>query len=264
MASPDIAPQVINSFYEVSSVFLGKGLVASFKSSLTSGRIQHGDFVMSRSRNLLQQYLRVLPLEEQKFIRRKFDEAKVAKEKVERDNITLLQKFIFAMDYEKIAEYTFKVIERASNRAIDDGLMAQISSAIGEEAGPQPPPTGPLPTGPHPPPTGPLLPSVRPQPPTVGPSTLYRNPFTSLSTSTDVNVHDLELVKMEAYRSRVTGEAAVVLDLHRRDASRQQVFTTFSPQALLGNVSHDLGDMASLSSYDRYGPPSEDGDNADR
>jgi hypothetical protein len=74
MASPDIAPQVINSFYEVSSVFLGKGLVASFKSSLTSGRIQHGDFVMSRSRNLLQQYLRVLPLEEQKFIRRKFDE----------------------------------------------------------------------------------------------------------------------------------------------------------------------------------------------
>jgi hypothetical protein len=39
------------------------------------------------------------------------DRAKVAKEKVERDNITLLQKFIFAMDYEKIAEYTFKVIE---------------------------------------------------------------------------------------------------------------------------------------------------------
>jgi hypothetical protein len=39
----------------------------------------------------------------------------------------------------------------------------------------------------------------------------------------------------------VSPEAAVVLDLHRRDASRQQVFTTFSPQALLGNVSHDLG-----------------------
>jgi hypothetical protein len=74
MASPDIAPQVVNSFYEVSSVFLGKGLVASIKSSFTSGRIQHGDFDMKRSRNLLQQYLRVLPLAEQEFIRQKFEE----------------------------------------------------------------------------------------------------------------------------------------------------------------------------------------------
>jgi hypothetical protein len=74
MASPDIAPQVVNSFYEVSSAFLGQGLVASIKGTFTSGRIKRGDFDMNRSRNLLQQYLHVLPIEDQAFIQDKFDE----------------------------------------------------------------------------------------------------------------------------------------------------------------------------------------------
>ena len=74
MASHEMGPQVVNSFYEVSSVFLGKGLVASIKSSFTEGRIQRGDFDMNRSRNLLQQHLRLLPLDDQKYIQEKFDE----------------------------------------------------------------------------------------------------------------------------------------------------------------------------------------------
>ena len=73
MASPDIAPQVVSGFYEVSSVFLGKGLVASIKSSFTSGRIERADFDMNRSRNLLKQHLHVLPRDDQVFVLQKFD-----------------------------------------------------------------------------------------------------------------------------------------------------------------------------------------------
>ena len=74
MASPDIAPQIVGGFYEVSGVFLGWGIVAGIKNSFTSGRIRRGDFDMNRSRNLLQRHLRQLPLGEQNFIRRSFDE----------------------------------------------------------------------------------------------------------------------------------------------------------------------------------------------
>lgn len=73
MASPDLAPQVVNSFYEVSTVFLGKGLVAGIKSSFTSGRIQRGDFDMNRSRNLLKQHLPLLPREDQVFVLEQFE-----------------------------------------------------------------------------------------------------------------------------------------------------------------------------------------------
>ena len=74
MAAPDIAPQVIGGIYEVSDAVLGRGIIAGIKSSFTSGRIRRGDFDMNRSRNLLQQHLRQLPLEDQNFIRQKFDE----------------------------------------------------------------------------------------------------------------------------------------------------------------------------------------------
>lgn len=37
----------------------------------------------------------------------------------------------------------------------------------------------------------------------------------------------------------VSPDAAILFDLHARDSSTQQHFATFSPQALMGNESHD-------------------------
>lgn len=37
-------------------------------------------------------------------------------------------------------------------------------------------------------------------------------------------------------------EAAVVLDLHGRDASRQQVFATLSPRVIRGDEAHEAGE----------------------
>jgi len=247
MASHGPSPQIVNGFFEVSSVFLGRGLVAGIKDSFTGGRIRRGDFAMSRSRNLLQQHLRQLPLDDQNFIRLKYDEAREAKAKLEREKISPLQKFVLAMQYEKVAEYTFKVIERASHRTIDDGLMAQISAAADEGAGPSAPSAG----------------------PSAGPTTTPRNPFTdshAISTLTDVNVHNLDHVKMEAYRSKDTGEAAVIFDIHNRDASTQQVLATISPELIAGDEMHrlDAHESASIYSHELYGPHSEAGDDAGR
>ncbi|KAI9434096.1 hypothetical protein H4582DRAFT_1982485 [Lactarius indigo] len=233
MASHDVSPQVINGYFEVSSVDLGRGLVACIKNSFTGGRIKRGDIDMKRSRNLLKQHLRQLPLEEQHFIRQKFHEAREAKAKLGCGNISKLNRFILAMRYEKIAEYTFKVIESASNRLIDDDLMGQIPEAADEGAG-------------H----------------------LTSNPFIDshgISTLTDVNVHNLDSVRMETYRSATTGEMTVVMDLHGRDASTRQVVTTVSPETIVGDETRREGESNSIhSGTEIYGPRSEAGDDAGR
>jgi hypothetical protein len=230
MASHDTSPQLVTGIYEVSDVFLGRGLVDSIKDSFPSGRKRRGDFNMNRSRNLLQQHLQKLPLSDQHFIREKFDEAREAKAKLAR--CSRFQKLFKALEYEKISKYTFQIIEDASQRAIDNGLMAQISEAMGEGA---------------------------------GSTTTTRNPFTdshAISTLTDIDVRNLDRVEMETYRSKATGEAAVVLDLHSRDASTHQVVATFSPEVIVGDEMHRVGDLASIYSGELYGPHSEAGDDA--
>ena len=74
MASPDTSPEILGGLYEVSDAVLGKGIVASIRNSFPGGRKRRADFNMKRSRNLLQQHLPQLPLEDQHFIREKFDE----------------------------------------------------------------------------------------------------------------------------------------------------------------------------------------------
>jgi len=232
MASPDTSPEIMDGIYELSNVYLGRGLVASIRDSFPGGRKRRADLNMKRSRNLLQRNLSQLPLSDQQFIREKFDEAREAKAKLA--SSSRLKKFFKAMEYEKIAQYTFELIEDASQRAIDDGLMGQISTAMGEG---------------------------------VGSTTTPRNPFTdshAIATLTDVDVRNLDRVEMETYQSKTTGEAAVVIDLHNRDASTQQVFATLSPEVIMGNPIREPDESASIDSHDFYGPPSEVGDDADR
>jgi len=57
-----------------------------------------------------------------------------------------------------------------------------------------------------------------------------RNPFTdshAISTLTDVGVNDLDVVEMSTYQSEDTGEGAVVMDIHGRDAPSKHIVATF-------------------------------------
>lgn len=85
-----------------------------------------------------------------------------------------------------------------------------------------------------------------------------------LSVVNDVSVGDLDRLELEAYQSDVTGgllsilayylskgdliaysEGAVFLGLHRRDASTQNILATFSPTAF-SNDSADTGGCSRL------------------
>lgn len=100
-----------------------------------------------------------------------------------------------------------------------------------------------------------------PPPPPIGITSTLSNPFTDsheVSSLADVDVGNLSEVEMSIFQSEAGGgqfvilvvasvmnlnmfsEAAVIFDLHGRDASTQQVVATFSPQFVVGDGVHPI------------------------
>jgi len=88
-----------------------------------------------------------------------------------------------------------------------------------------------------------------------------RDPFTdshAASMLSDVATGDLGRVEVETYQSEVTGEGAVVLELHRLDASTQHLVATFPPTVFSGDNT-DRVETNTISSFNAsgiFGPPS--------
>jgi len=138
-----------------------------------------------------------------------------------------LRKYLLARDYKRETKAMFRIIEIASQRAVDGNLMHQILEAVGPGEGAAPPPTG--------------------------PTTVSHNPFTdarAVSTLTGVDVHNLDTVEMETYRSQATGETAVFLELHGRDATTQEVVATIPHALISGDGDRADGEVATISSFD--------------
>lgn len=241
-------PLIVNGLYEVAGHHVGKTLIDNIRNSLLmGGKIRRAEYYMDRSRTLLQHYFPHLPLGDQENIRDRFFLTTEVKERLESDKDSGLRKYLLAGDYKRESKAMFKIIQIASQRAVDGNLMDQILEAVGGGA--------------H-----------LPSPPT-GTTTVPHNPFTdshAVSTLTSVDVHNLDSVEMETYRSAATGEAAVFLGLHGRDATFQEVVATIPHEVISGNKSDGEADTATISSFDTvnhgiYGPPaSEAGDNVDR
>lgn len=70
--SPDFTPPIINGIYEVAGYRMGRSLVDVFRDSFTGGKIRNGDYFVSRSRPLLQQYYPSLPEDEQNAIQNEY------------------------------------------------------------------------------------------------------------------------------------------------------------------------------------------------
>lgn len=64
----DYSPPFISGAYEVASYNVGKGIVGVIRSCFTDGKIRSGDYFLSRSRPLIQQYYSGLPNEDQDII----------------------------------------------------------------------------------------------------------------------------------------------------------------------------------------------------
>jgi len=222
-------PQIVNGIYEVASHHVGKTLVDNIRNSLLmGGNLRRADYYMSRSRILLQQHFANLPFDDQETIRDRFLSTTEVKERLESNKDSGLRKYLLARDYKRESKAMFKVIEIASQRAVDGNLMDQILEAVG--GGAAPPPTG--------------------------STTVPGNPFTdshAVSTLTSVNVHNLDSVEMETYRSQATGETAVFLELHGRDATTQEVVATIPHEVISGDGADSEAEAATVSSFDSTG-----------
>jgi hypothetical protein len=100
----------------------------------------------------------------------------------------------------------------------------------------------------------------------MGTTTALSNPFSDsheVSSLADVDVGNLDQVEMSVYESATGGqfmisvdvsvtslimspEAAVVFDLHGRNACTQQVVATFSPEVIVGDEIHAASELLSL------------------
>ncbi|KAH9054579.1 hypothetical protein EDB83DRAFT_1126578 [Lactarius deliciosus] len=167
--------------------------------------------------------------------------SKGARERME--NAHGFRKFLKAKEYEEVAKHLFIIVETASRRVADQNLMAQISEAIsgrGPGRGTPPPPPGP------PPPSLPLA---------IGTTSTLSNPFSDSHeepSAADVDVGNLNQVEMSIFESGATGgqfmisvvvlvtsliispEAAIVLELHGRDGTTQEVAATI-PLAIVSD-----------------------------
>ncbi|KAF8270728.1 hypothetical protein EI94DRAFT_1698599 [Lactarius quietus] len=127
------------------------------------------------------------------------------------------RKYFKAKEYEEVARVLFIIVETASRRAADQNLMAQISEAIAERAT---------------------------QPPPLGTTSTHSNPFSDsheTSSLTDVDVGNLNQVEMSIFESDATGEAAIVLGLHNRDGTIQEVGGTIPFAAISGESQGAFG-----------------------
>lgn len=153
---------------------------------------------------------------------------------------SIFKRHSLAKDYKRVAKHLFIIVETASRRAAAKNLKAQVSEAIAARAT---------------------------QPPPFGTASTLTNPFSDsheASSLADVDVGNLNHVEMSTFHSEAGGEATVVLELHGRDGTTQEVAATIPLAAISGDRTNEEAETATVHSYDTanhglYGPPSEAG-----
>ncbi|KAH8989692.1 hypothetical protein EDB92DRAFT_836390 [Lactarius akahatsu] len=250
--SPDYSPHFINGAYEVAGYHLGKGLVDAIRNSSTGGKLRNGDYFLNRSRPLIQQFYSEIPNEDQNNIHHRYQKAVGAREGVE--SARGFRKFFKAKEYEEVARHLFIIVETASRRVADQNLMAQISEAIAGRGAPPsklPPPSF---------------------PPPLGTTSTLSNPFSDSHeepSTADIDVGDLNQLEMSIFESGSTGEAAIVLELHGRDGTTQEVATTIPLEVRAGYMADEEAETHTVASFDSsgcaiLGPRTEASDDAGR
>ncbi|KAH9053385.1 hypothetical protein EDB87DRAFT_212977 [Lactarius vividus] len=217
--SPDLSPPIINGIYEVASHHVGKSLVGAVRNCFTHGKLRRGDYYFSRVQPLIQQHYATLEFDDQNAIDFEFTQTRLAREKMETADGSIFQKYSLAKDYKRVAKHLFIVVETASRRAAEKNLMAQISEAIAARAT---------------------------QPPPLGTVSTISNPFSDtheVSSLADVDVGNLNQVEMSTFESEASGKAAVVLELHGRDGTTQEVSAQFPLAVVSGNRTDEEGKM---------------------
>jgi len=170
----------------------------------TSYQVQKGDFLMDRSRSLLQRHLKRMQLDDQNVIQETYEDVKGMREGIEKKRGASSQflRNLEARKYRRHAEMMYEIVQTASARALDNQLLNQIAEAI------------------------------RPPAPGGGSGTsrltdtVASNPFSdshAVSGITDININNLDQVGMSSIHDEATNEEAAVFDLYGRDQSVKRI-----------------------------------------
>jgi len=195
--------EITGYIFKVASHRIGKAIVDILRENFTGdGKMQRGDFYMNQSRELLRRHLEIIRRDDKPIIQEKYADARVIQTKLEGIRGSRLKRFFTAMEYKRLCKGAYKMVEKASNRAVD--LMNQMDEAMHETDDSQS--------------TSESLQSTH--------SNLFFSDSSSMSS--DVPVSGLSQIAVEAHQSQVTRDTAIVLGLHRQDASTQHIIATFS------------------------------------
>ncbi|KAN0139104.1 hypothetical protein V8E53_003106 [Lactarius tabidus] len=225
---PDFSAQFINGVHEVASHHLGKSVFDAIRNCFTSGKVREGDYFFRRSHTLIREYYDSLPIQDQDAILMEFRKTRIAKQQVESARSSIRR---LAKDYRQVAQHLFLVVESASRRADEESLMDQFSRVNAQRAA---------------------------QLPQFGTISTHSDPFSDsheTSSLADVDVGNLDQVEMSVFESETAGEATVVLGLHGRDGSTQEVAATI-PFAVGSDDSGRTGERVetgTLHSFDSHG-----------
>ncbi|KAI9447392.1 hypothetical protein H4582DRAFT_1883 [Lactarius indigo] len=128
---PDNSPDIINGVYEVASHHVGKGLLDIIRDRFTDGKIRSGHYYFNRTRSLIRQHYPGLPLKDQNTIHFEFVKVLGVQEELEGAQGNVFKNYARARKYKRISKDTFKIVERASNRSVNNNLFDQFSEALG-------------------------------------------------------------------------------------------------------------------------------------
>ncbi|KAH9055350.1 hypothetical protein EDB87DRAFT_1579960 [Lactarius vividus] len=218
--------------------------VNDLQKSLVNFKLRSADRDLDVARNLLQQHIHLIEVEDQEVIGLLYDDGTNSLEDIEsrlEKTKSRLKRWVLNMHFKRVSKTTYMVIKGASDRAID----RQIRTKIREASSAQRLPTSPPP--PAPPADSAEQTTVQP----ISPDPRAIPPFADSrpsSTLTDVAVSNLDGVDMTALQSQTTGEPAVLLRLRRQGDPPLHYIAAFSPDPQPDHRIAGEAEMASIAS----------------
>ncbi|KAH8988758.1 hypothetical protein EDB86DRAFT_3104676 [Lactarius hatsudake] len=214
--------------------------VNDLQKSLVNFKLRSADCDLDVARNLLQQHIHLIEVEDQEVIGLLYDDLEDIESRLEKTK-SRLKRWVLNMHFKRVSKTTYMVIKDASDRAIDRQIRNKLREASSSRG---------LPTSPPPPaPSAHRAEQTTVQPISPDPHAIL--PFADSrpsSTLTDAAVSNVDSVDMTALQSQTTGEPAVLLRLRRQGDPPLHYVAALSPNPRPDHGIAEEAEMASIAS----------------
>jgi hypothetical protein len=226
---PGVFFQRRHSLQNVDGSSTRRAAVEDLQKNLASFKLRSANRDMDVARNLLQQNIHLISLQDQEVIGLLYDDLEDIEERREKTK-SLLDRWVLTRHFKRVSKTTSMVIKSASDRAIDRHIRNKLREATSSRA--------PLPDIPE----STTVQHISPDPP-AGYS--FIDPHQA-STQTDTVVGNVDSVDMTALQSTTTGEPAVLVRVRRQDEPPQHFVAAFFPDHPPG---HGIADDVETTSF---------------